>query len=338
MLKSIFILFISAVFSFAQKAETVCNPSTLEETHLFVWAYNKGDSTVWAVPTYNDSNWETIYKDFFYTENEGIHWLRTKVIFRNGIKGFPLILRLGRIQSAFEVYWNGVLIGSNGTVGSSKEEETPGQLFFAVSIDSVVVEGENVLSIRYSNFNQAPPGKFFYAKIDSKLNTNLFFYDLLIRLVFNSAVYIACAVFGLALYFSGNRYKNYLYYFLLSVAFLASTGFRFLMHYYNISMGMLNFFEPIFLGGYYIGEISIILFILFSFKIPHRKYHIIIVSILFLSVYVCSLWFSVALPINYEFLRIIITPYIFTLLIYSCVKKKRGSYFALAGYFVYSLL
>jgi hypothetical protein len=84
------------------------------------WQFHLGDDPAWASPTLDDSNWERIGVDkpwgkqthFGYT---GYAWYRRHVNFLPvpGVQS-DLALLLPRVNDAFEVYWNGKLIGHQG--------------------------------------------------------------------------------------------------------------------------------------------------------------------------------------------------------------------------------
>jgi hypothetical protein len=84
------------------------------------WQFHLGDDPAWASPTLDDSNWEPIGVDkpwgeqthFGYT---GYAWYRRHVNFLPvpGVQP-DLALLLPPINDAYEVYWNGNLIGHQG--------------------------------------------------------------------------------------------------------------------------------------------------------------------------------------------------------------------------------
>src|ERR1700679_1169911 len=84
------------------------------------WQFHLGDNPGWASPTLDDSGWERIGVDkpwgeqthFGYT---GYAWYRRHVNFLPvaGVKS-DLALLLPRVNDAYEVYWNGNLIGHQG--------------------------------------------------------------------------------------------------------------------------------------------------------------------------------------------------------------------------------
>jgi hypothetical protein len=84
------------------------------------WQFHLGDDPAWASPTLDDSNWERIGVDkpwgqqthFGYT---GYAWYRRHVSFVPvpGVQP-DLALLLPRINDAYQVYWNGNLVGHQG--------------------------------------------------------------------------------------------------------------------------------------------------------------------------------------------------------------------------------
>ncbi len=322
----------------AQQATRACDPGRDTEIDLVTWKYHEGDSAEWSAIDYDDSGWTLVRRHFFfYKQKPGVHWLRTKIIVRDGRRDFPLILKLGRIQSAFEVYCNGKFIGRNGKVGDSLETERPGKLFFAVLLDAYLKKGENVLAIRYSNYHFIPPGFFFYAKIDSHLHANLFFYHLQLWLALFVGIALAGAVLGLAVFLIGKRYANFFFFFLLCFSFLVSSAFRLVMHYRNISLEVLRIFEPIYVGSHYLVEFSIVLFTLFLFRFRYKRIHVILVSLVSLFFYLGSMQVLSPGFLRFSNYSLFMMVYVFSLIIRSCLKRKKGSMIALIGYFFFSL-
>lgn len=312
------------------------NPSLGSEKYLGYWKYNAVDNIDWADSKINDSDWISVKINEFYIEKKGIHWLRTKINFITEVKGYPVVLKLGRIQSAFEVYWNGTLVGKNGKVGITEVEEEPGLISFALSLDTLAKKGENILSVRFSNFHQMPPGIFFYSKLESNLNTNILSINAFLRTIFTAAIAFAGAIFGLSLFLSGKQYKNYLYYFLFSVSFFISLSLLLLVRFMNISLNYFPIFEPVFLAGLYMAEISIFLFALFSFDVPYKRSLIIAIILVSVVFYVCNLNYKTLFLLNYETYKYLMFPVTLILFIYSFIKKKPGSYIALFGFILYS--
>lgn len=322
----------------AQAALPEYDPSRETPFSLDNWLFKDGDDPRWASSDYDDSAWEFVSKEKFYPDTRGLHWLRTTFIISREQRAYPVILRLGRIQSAFEVYCNGVFVGRNGMVGLSREQERPGRLFMAVLLDRHLKTGRNVISVRLSDFRYFPPGFFFYARLDSRLNPNYYDVGFLLRHAFCIGIMFSGVIIGLMIFLAGGAYRNFFFYFLICLAFFISSGFRFIMHVANISLEMLGVFEPVFIGGYYLAEISIVLFLLFTFKLRYKRYHVIAIALVSAVFYLVSLRGTSIAWLQLNTYYILLIPYILTLIVFAIVKKKKGSVIALFGYIVYALL
>jgi hypothetical protein len=114
------------------------------------WQFHLGDDPAWASPNVDDSNWERIGVDrpwgqqthFGYT---GYAWYRRHVNFLPvpGVQP-DLALLLPPINDAYEVYWNGNLIGRQGKV--------PPRAFYYRSLPPQIIAlgqaGSGVLAFR----------------------------------------------------------------------------------------------------------------------------------------------------------------------------------------------
>ncbi len=94
--------------------------------------------------------------------------------------GTPLALHLGALASS-QFYWNGERVGSNGTPGVSKAQETPGKLDAAVFIPQhLLTAGENQLAIKMSSFHNFiqvyTPLHYLYVAAASPRTSPLSFY------------------------------------------------------------------------------------------------------------------------------------------------------------------
>ena len=86
------------------------------------WAFHAGDDAAWASPSYDDSSWPTFTSETSWGKQglparEGFGWYRyhmTVVPGPNAPK--ELALLIPAIDDAYELYWNGVLVGKNGSL------------------------------------------------------------------------------------------------------------------------------------------------------------------------------------------------------------------------------
>lgn len=84
------------------------------------WQFHVGDDAAWAAPAFDDSTWERLSADRPWGEQgharfTGFAWYRFDIAIAP-TPGFPaqVSLLVPDVQDAYEVYWNGNLIGRNG--------------------------------------------------------------------------------------------------------------------------------------------------------------------------------------------------------------------------------
>jgi hypothetical protein len=337
--KTLLLTWLLAVPALGDVPTAVFNPDSLQEIRLFYWRYQRGDDMKWSQPTYDDAGWTSI-RSFDYdlpVQEKGVYWLRSRVTtIKSKKEPTTVTLKIALLQSAYDVYWNGEFVGSNGIVGQTQGEEQPGNAVFVVEI--LPHTGENVLSIRLSNFHASTPsGASFSARLDPNIPTDIFTTNGLIIVLPFIGVCLAGILFGLALYAAGGRFKNYLYYALVCFGLIVARAVQFAVLYWNLPLDIVSVLVPIFVGGFYLTELAIVFFVLFSFGIPKRTFHIAVFSFFLVCFYVVNLNASYFKLLNYDWLRVAITPYVLSLLLYSAIRRKSGSVIALVGYALYSL-
>ncbi|WP_318845965.1 histidine kinase [Chryseobacterium sp. JV558] len=109
--------------------------------------YKIGDNTAWAAKNFNDKDWSESRGN----TSDKIFWSRTHLELRKVEKD---VLPLGlQIQSfgAFEVYWDGILIGKNGQVPQNGRPEVPGTegSYYRIP-DHLVSPGLHTVALRSS--------------------------------------------------------------------------------------------------------------------------------------------------------------------------------------------
>jgi hypothetical protein len=119
------LLILSAPLAWAQ-ARSIVLPALGNTTAPVggTWQFHTGDDLAWAAPSLDDSAWQpisvtatwgaqtTFPNHFSYT---GFAWYRRRID-APAVPGAasPLGIYLPRVEDAYEVYWNGVLVGSFG--------------------------------------------------------------------------------------------------------------------------------------------------------------------------------------------------------------------------------
>lgn len=118
MKKRIFLLFVSFLvsalsvtgFLFAQDKE-FDKGYTIDT----VWKYKIGNSSIWTDADFNDSNWdETEFPCVIPLDGGSFSYYRTTVEIPDYFRGQPVYMDAGHAYGAYDVYANGVFIGSNG--------------------------------------------------------------------------------------------------------------------------------------------------------------------------------------------------------------------------------
>ena len=123
----IFILLASMVFGQEEHSVYTFDLNVQKTIRLDVWKYHFGDDPNWIESEYNDSAWIEINPNIHNKNSTGIHCYRISMHLSGAMHEFDLLaIRLHGLNSAFEVYWDGILISINGNVGNNREEEIPG--------------------------------------------------------------------------------------------------------------------------------------------------------------------------------------------------------------------
>ena len=89
------------------------------------WQFHLGDDMAWANPAFDDSSWEQLTADKpwgaqGHPNNGGYGWYRRHILFAGAGGGSAgsatpeLALYFPIVQDAYEVYWNGALVGGYG--------------------------------------------------------------------------------------------------------------------------------------------------------------------------------------------------------------------------------
>jgi serine phosphatase RsbU (regulator of sigma subunit) len=212
------------------------------ETYLWLrdsWRYHPGDNLQWADPESDDSNWEltnTILRPNNLPESgwDGIGWYRLHVTVDSSLINRPLMLDLWQV-GASEVYINGELISSFGTVSALRKDEVP-ERTRSPKVFSFGPDIENVIAIRYSNHS-------WQRILDTGFNAGFIFTiahvdwyvvhrtdavrDTTTKQIFFTALPLALALLHILLFLYYPPYKENLYYAISMIGFAGITYFAF---------------------------------------------------------------------------------------------------------------
>ena len=112
--------------------------------------YKVGDNVHWNSSKLEDSNWTPVKNGL--PINDRNYWIRVSLT----ITGKPPTEQQAiftSILGAYDVYWDNIRLQSNGEVGTSRQLETPGDIYFKTIIpEKFWTPGKHVISLRISNY------------------------------------------------------------------------------------------------------------------------------------------------------------------------------------------
>lgn len=86
-----------------------------------IWQFHTGDNPAWADPSLDDSHWQQLTANQHWGEQghssyTGFAWYRRRISVDMAQNPGNLAILIRHIDDAYELYWNGRLIGSNGSL------------------------------------------------------------------------------------------------------------------------------------------------------------------------------------------------------------------------------
>ncbi|MBI3207284.1 MAG: serine/threonine-protein phosphatase [Candidatus Solibacter usitatus] len=102
--------------SMANAADTIAIKSIEEAEPLAgTWKFSPGDDPRWAQPAFDDSRWDNMHMPGpVHSLGRGYYWYRFRFTVSASGSRRPLFLSLGPLAMSYEIYCNGVKIGSYG--------------------------------------------------------------------------------------------------------------------------------------------------------------------------------------------------------------------------------
>ncbi len=136
----------------------VHNPPYPDVSLEGTWKFQTGDSPEWKSPSFNDSDWGSIYVPTFwetqgYKGYDGIGWYRLHFTVDPKFEGKRLVFLLGKIDDYDEAYLNGVNIGKTGSIPSDGKPGRTGNQYswlrtYTVPMGVLKIGEDNVLAVR----------------------------------------------------------------------------------------------------------------------------------------------------------------------------------------------
>lgn len=316
--------------------------NTLEErTYLKNdWRIFYGDSPDYALPDYDDSNWDSI--DFpqmsfnFDLEKSNFFWLRKSFYVSENIKGEALGYACGKLPDSTEVFFNGSLIGTSGYMPPKPYFPLSQQPNTYLIPDKLVhYDSKNIIAFRI--YSERGHGDFklgFITNNEDRLNVYAYqyFVNIIIPMIMVYFSAIVAAYFLLMFLRNRNeRFNLYLCLAIICVALYSSSFFVILPVHRLVAFKI-----------WYIGLLLTLMFFLFyfqSFYSIHSHWKIrLIFSAIFLICCITLLFmdtFGKAIFLVYKiFYMVVFGPLLFYLgflSIYAIIKGNKYAKVLLAG-------
>lgn len=124
------------------------------------WRFSVGDDPRWASPSFNDADWDQLtapeeWENQGYDDYNGFAWYRKHFRLGEVPANAKLILQLGNIDDADEVYLNGKLIGRSGKFPPNFSTGYDTERKYAIPAGLLQVNGDNVIAVRvYDSYLQ----------------------------------------------------------------------------------------------------------------------------------------------------------------------------------------
>ena len=104
----------------------------------------------WASLTFNDGEWKSIAQ-YGLPSQQTQYWIRNHLTVASPEAHEQGVLF--SVLGAYEIYWDGVLLGRNGVVGENAQTEVPGDIERVFHVPkSLYTQGSHVISARVSNY------------------------------------------------------------------------------------------------------------------------------------------------------------------------------------------
>ena len=122
------------------------------------WKFKTGDNKEWRKSNFNDKSWGNIIVPGFwesqgYNNYNGFGWYRKTFKIPSELKDKKLVLMIGKIDDLDQVYLNGELVGSTGTIKDNPEENKFSQEYaqfrgYYIQDGIIKPNEENVIAVR----------------------------------------------------------------------------------------------------------------------------------------------------------------------------------------------
>ncbi|MGM0443852.1 MAG: sensor histidine kinase, partial [Fibrobacterota bacterium] len=336
------------IFLFGQEEPLPPNhiyPEKQDIIYLYEWRTQKGDSLAWKDRIYKDSRWEKKITSNLFTKASHTWYRRNISISENIAPTQNISLYIPILLSAYEVYWDGQLVGRSGRISTHEDTFQAGRLSqYHIIPDSLVRPGIHTIAIRSIRGNAVGGGILYPARVgihSTLLNHNKRTYSLAF---FLAGIFFSTALFHLfVLTYRGRRATNGLFgmYSFSCAGYVIADS---LIKYGGLSN---NFFFPLAITEdfFWFGQLAFLpLFLLSHFRATYRMITGIIITVITaLVVLLPRLAVYNIIPFNWVhflddfnvFYGYLSTAAAILITLGAALKKKEGSKTILSGLLIF---
>lgn len=172
-LKSL-ILFTLAILLFSCEQSVGNDYRTVVKLNGY-WKFSIGDDSAWASPSFDDKNWESIHapknwEKQGYVGYDGFAWYRKSLFIPSVSEKNTLLLHLGDIDDADEVYFNGHLIGKTGEFPPNYVTAYNWSRDYIIPFQLIKQNAQNIIAVRV--YDAEGEGGFMSSNISIRVNEN----------------------------------------------------------------------------------------------------------------------------------------------------------------------
>lgn len=283
--------------------------------------YQTGDNLLWAKTTFNDQHW----KNERGNTGDKLFWIRSHVRLLQSPNG-PLGLKIQSFGS-FDVYWDGVLIGSNGRVAKPEIAGTERSVFRVP--DSLSAKGPHLLALRARQSYKQTTQRGVDIKLDNYIS--LLKSPLIMMSFMNlmAGAFLIAAIYYFFL-FANSKRKEYtiLIFAIICLLFFALLIIEYIKFYIDIPYT--HFFVRMEVIGWLTFSISLFVPLYFSIQF-NFKWKVLLFSALFstlTAIYILNLghydWTAILYSLAMWVSAVVVV-------LYAIIQKEKGSIIVLTG-------
>jgi hypothetical protein len=301
------------------------------ENYIFeleYWKVKEATDTTNQAECLPDSTWKDLVH-YQRTVPHGNWWASTTV----AITGAPatnkyFALFPDRIISAFDLFWDGIYVSSNGTVSATQQGEKPGKYFAVIQIPMELTRpGNHSVALRISNWHMRSRwerGQFFFGYYDSIVKL-IFAWQ--IRIYFLLGVIFLAFFLNLFLFFTSRGRLIYLLFGMICLIIFLSLLLNYFWAVSDVDATYLDFRNLVVPVIILLVGIILPIFFLYEFAFPLKTMAAIVVIIVNLALF---FWPGTIEDVS-ERMFYLLAISILMLAVWGIARKREGSFPVLLG-------